>query len=398
MNPEKIAEAQPGLSDNDFRAEVRTWLERHVPRTPRPADPAGARAWDTDWQRTQFEGGYAGIAWPAEYGGRGLPLSHQLVWYEEYARAGGPDVGCCFVGNNHGGPTLIARGSEAQKRDHLARILDGSEVWCQGFSEPGAGSDLAGVSTYGVVDGDHLVISGQKIWTSYAHMADVQELLIRTDRDAPRHKGLTWVIGDMRAPGVTVRPIKTMDGHEHLCEVFYDEVRVPLTDVVGTVNDGWSVAMSTLGFERGTAFMQLQTELARRVDALIDLAATTPAAHGRGVALDDEAVAGTLAELHADVCALRAMTYAMVSRSARAKIPGPEGSMIKVYYSELNQRIGRATMSLVAVDGLEPATSPAVGDLVHSYLYSYFSTIGGGTSEVQRDIIGERVLGLPRHR
>ncbi len=379
------------FTDEDcaFRRQVRTWLRDNIPTGERPHDFEGARAWDMAWQRRQFDGGYGGIAWPWEYGGQGLPLVRQLIWFEEYAKAGGPDIGCGFVGVNHGGPTLIARGSEDQKRRHLPKILEGNEVWCQGFSEPGAGSDLAGISTKGSVEGDELVVNGQKIWTSYAQMADFQELLVRTDPQSSRHRGLTWVICDMHSPGITVRPIVSMDGLAEFCEVFYDEVRIPLDNVVGKIGDGWSVAMSTLGFERGTGFMKLQTELSVALERLIEDAASLGA-------LDDLRVRAELGDLRADVLAMRAMTYATVSSAARTDVPGPEGSMIKIFYADLSQRIHRTRMEVIGVDGLD--RGGRYGYDIGEYLYSYANTMGGGTSEVQRDIVGERVLGLPRNR
>jgi alkylation response protein AidB-like acyl-CoA dehydrogenase len=379
------------FTDEDcaFRRQVRTWLRDNIPTGERPHDFEGARAWDMAWQRRQFDGGYGGIAWPCEYGGQGLPLVRQLIWFEEYAKAGGPDIGCGFVGVNHGGPTLIARGSEDQKRRHLPKILEGNEVWCQGFSEPGAGSDLAGISTKGSVEGDELVVNGQKIWTSYAHMADFQELLVRTDPQSSRHRGLTWVICDMHSPGITVRPIVSMDGLAEFCEVFYDEVRIPLDNVVGKIGDGWSVAMSTLGFERGTGFMKLQTELSVALERLIEDAASLGA-------LDDLRVRAELGDLRADVLAMRAMTYATVSSAAQTDVPGPEGSMIKIFYADLSQRIHRTRMEVIGVAGLD--RGGRYGYDIGEYLYSYANTMGGGTSEVQRDIVGERVLGLPRNR
>lgn len=375
--------------DRAFRREVRTWLRDNIPTDPRPEDFAGVRAWDMAWQRRQFDAGFGGIAWPRDYGGQGLPLIRQLIWFEEYARADGPDIGCGFVGVNHGGPTLIARGSEAQKREHLPRILAGEEVWCQGFSEPGAGSDLAGISTKAVIEGNELVVNGQKIWTSYAHVADFQELLVRTDPESSRHRGLTWVICDMHSPGITVRPITSMDSQAEFCEVFYDDVRIPLQNVVGEIGDGWSVAMSTLGFERGTGFMKLQTELSVALERLIADAAAL------GM-LDDSGVRAQLGQLRADVVAMRAMTYATVSSAARTDVPGPEGSMIKVFYADLAQRIHRARMEVIGVHCLDRGGQ--YGHDIGEYLYSYATTMGGGTSEIQRDIIGERILGLPRNR
>jgi alkylation response protein AidB-like acyl-CoA dehydrogenase len=375
--------------DRAFRSHVRTWLNENIPQTRRPHDFQGGRAWDMAWQRRQFEGGYGGIAWPKDYGGQGLDLVRQLIWFEEYATAGGPDIGCGFVGVNHGGPTLIARGSEAQKQRHLPRILAGEEVWCQGFSEPGAGSDLAGISTKATVEGDELIVNGQKIWTSYAHVADYQELLVRTDPGSSRHKGLTWVICDMHAPGITGRPITSMDGLEEFCEVFYDDVRIPIANVVGEIGDGWAVAMSTLGFERGTGFMKLQTELSVALENLV----TDATALGL---MDHHGVLADLGELRADVLAMRAMTYATVSTAARTDVPGPEGSMIKIFYADLAQRIHRTRMSVIGAHALD--RDGAYANDIGEYLYSYATTMGGGTSEVQRDIVGERILGLPRNR
>jgi alkylation response protein AidB-like acyl-CoA dehydrogenase len=376
-------------ADREFRLEVRAWLRTNIPATDRPHGFAAGRAWDMAWQRQQFDGGYGGIAWPTEYGGQGLDLVRQLIWFEEYANAHGPDIGCGFVGINHGGPTLIARGSEAQRKRHLPKILAGEEVWCQGFSEPGAGSDLAAISTSAVVEGDELVVNGQKIWTSYANVADFQELLVRTEPGSTRHQGLTWVICDMHGVGITVRPITSMDGLAEFCEVFYDDVRIPLENVVGDLGDGWSVAMSTLGFERGTGFMKLQTELSVALESL------TQDAAGFGL-LDDSTVLTRLGDLRAEVLAMRAMTYATVSTAARTDVPGPEGSMIKIFYADLAQRIHRTRMDVLGVRGLDRGGEYAFD--IGEYLYSYASTMGGGTSEVQRDIIGERVLGLPRNR
>ena len=375
--------------DRAFRGEVREWLTANIPAVDRPNDFDGARAWDMAWQRKQTDAGYGGIAWPREYGGRGLDLVRQLIWFEEYARAGGPDIGCGFVGINHGGPTLIARGTEAQKQRHLPKILAGEEVWCQGFSEPGAGSDLAAIATRASIEGDELVVNGQKIWTSYAHVADFQELLVRTDPDSTRHHGLTWVICDMHTPGITVRPIISMDGLAEFCEVFYDDVHIPVDNVVGDVGQGWAVAMSTLGFERGTGFMKLQTELSVALESLAADASEIGA-------LEVGKIRGELGELRADVLAMRAMTYATVSTAARTDVPGPEGSMIKVFYADLAQRIHRLRMDVIEAQGLDRGGSYA--DDIGEYLYSYATTMGGGTSEVQRDIVGERVLGLPRNR
>ena len=318
-----------------------------------------------------------------EYGGRGLGLLEQVVWFEEYARAGAPYVGACFVGLNHAGPTIIARGSQAQKTRHLPAILRGEVVWCQGFSEPEAGSDLASLRTRAELDGEDLVINGQKTWTSYAHVADRQELLVRTDGRGKKHQGITWVICDLEAPGITVRPIQTIAGLWHFCEVFYDDVRIPLTNVVGELDEGWSVAMATLSFERGTAFIADQMELAEILDELVGLAADRDL-------LRDEHIAWRIARLRAEVAAVRSMTYAGISRSRARGQPGPEASVTRLFFSELTQRVHALAMDLIGGDALEMGRWP------RDWLRVFSATIGAGTRNIQRNIIAERVLGLPR--
>lgn len=380
----------------EFRDEVRTWLTENAPSEPRPHDYAGIREYDLAWQRTQHEGGWAGISWPTEYGGRGLSLLEQLIWHEEYGRAGLPGMDATFVGLNHAGPTLISRASEEQKAAHLPAILKGDVIWCQGFSEPGAGSDLGSLSTRAEIDGDDLVVTGQKIWTSFAHIADWQEILVRTDRSDKKHYGITWAICDMHSPGVEVRKIKTMDGEAEFAEVFYDEVRIPLPRVVGEINDGWSVAMSTLSFERGTAFTASQVQLASTIDRLIAMARETVGPDGRTPIISDERIAHRLAEAKAEIAALRAMTYTSVSRAARSGTPGAEGSIVKLYYSELHKKVARLAVDVLHTSSLELVSRWKPGGWTGEYLSSFSLTIGGGTSEIQRNIIGDRVLGLPR--
>jgi alkylation response protein AidB-like acyl-CoA dehydrogenase len=400
-----------------FRARAREWIEANKPSDP-PAenDIRARREFDLAWQRKMYDAGWAGISWPKEYGGRGASLMEQLIWYEEFARAGAHEPSTLFVGLNHGGPTLIACGSEAQKSHHLPRILRGEVVWCQGFSEPGAGSDLGGLQARAVLDGDDLVVTGQKIWTSFAQIAELQELLVRTDPEAPKHKGITWVICPMDAKGIEIRPIRTMAGHQDFCEVFYDEVRIPRANVVGQINDGWRVAMSTLGFERGTAFLSEQVRLTRMVDELIELARHTPLGgvaasqdEGRPHALADADYGRRLALLRAEVEALRAMTYRSVSRTARTGVPSSEASLIRLFFSELQQRVHATAMEILGPqilewDAEEAPVSGAPGarrkrireTWVFRWLLSYASTIAAGSKDIQRNIIGERVLGLPR--
>src|SRR5690349_13862567 len=221
------------------------------------------RKWDTDWQRRLFDAGWAGLHWPKEYGGRGASPTEQLIFYEETTRARAPYVGVNFVGTLHAGPTLIEEGSDEQKAAHLPLILRGDEVWCQGFSEPGAGSDLASLRTRAERDGDHYVLNGQKIWCSFGQVADVGEFLVRTDPDAPKHKGISWLILPMDTPGIEIRPLKTVLGSPEFCELFLDEVRVPADCRVGDANDGWRVTTVTPAFERGTALVSELVEAMR---------------------------------------------------------------------------------------------------------------------------------------
>jgi alkylation response protein AidB-like acyl-CoA dehydrogenase len=383
-----------------FRREARAWLEANKPREGRPeiADLKGRRAYDMAWQRKMFDAGWAGINWPKEFGGRGASLMEQLVWYEEYAKVGAPEVNTGFVGLKHAGPTLIACGTEAQKAFHLPKILGGDVVWCQGFSEPNAGSDLASLSTRATIEGDELVVNGQKIWTSFGQIAEYQELLVRTDPDAPKHKGITWVICPMDAPGIDIRPIKTLAGNADFCEVFYDNVRIPLANVVGKVNDGWRVAMATLSFERGTAFMSEQVRQSARMEELIATARSVPGPNGKARAIDDDELARRLALARAEVEAMRAMTYRSLSLAARTGMPGAEASMIRLFFSELIQRIDRLAMDVIGAAGVVDfnANGSSRNEWGEDYLTGLSQTIGGGTKEIQRNIIGERVLGLPR--
>ncbi len=366
----------------EFRAEARDWLNDNVPREPRPHG-ADAKEFDCAWQRRQFDGGWAGIDWDVEYGGRGLSLFQQVIWYEELIRAGAPPFTIFLVALGHAGPTLSMRGSDEQKKFYLPRILKGETPWCQGFSEPSAGSDLANLRTRAVLDGDEFVITGQKIWTSFADMADYCELLVRTDPDLPRHKGLTWLIMDMHAPGVEVRPITQINGDKEFCEVFFDEARIPVSNVVDKINNGWSVAMSTLAAERGPAFLDHRLDMIRFMDEL------TEHARSRGL-LKDDALYDRVATLRAEAAALRSMAYMQVSMARPGETPPAETVAIRTYHVELQVRIARLAVDLL---GLEAISWTGWG---HRWLGEFASTIGGGTKDIQKNIIGERVLGLAR--
>lgn len=379
--------------DREFRDEAAEWLRANVPAERRPEEVVPAHPFDRAWQRTQYDGGFAGISWPVEYGGRGLSLVKQMLWFEQYALARAPWIGTCFVGINHAGPTLVHNATPQIQAAHLPPILRGELTWCQGFSEPGAGSDLAGIRTRAEIDGDDLVVTGSKIWTSFAQVARYQELIVRTEAGSSRHQGLSWVICDMTSPGITIRPIELINGPHDLCEVFYDEVRVPLADVVGGLGNGWRTAMSTLSFERGTGFMAEQIDLARLVEDLIADAGQKRGLRGHRP-LDNDGIAERLAVARAETAALRAMTYASLSESEKTGNPGAAGSMIRFYFGELSQRVQAIGMDLLGADALRRHPAREYGGA--RYLYSFAATVGGGTSDIQRNIVAQRVLGLPR--
>lgn len=388
-----------GPEDEAFRAEVRVWLEAEVPAhgPPPPSDDWPARrAYDTAWQRKLHDAGYAGLAWPREFGGRGLPVDQQLVYLEEYARAGAPYIGVNFVGLMHAGPTLIAEGSDAQRRFHLPRILRGESVWCQGFSEPGAGSDLASLRTRAECRGDEYIVTGQKIWSTRAHVADWCELLVRTDPDAPKHKGLTWLILDMHQPGVEIRPIRTIDGEAHFCQIFLDGARVPVTNRVGDENDGWRVANVTLRFERGTAFAQHILTLRSQLLRVVSLARSQ---YGGGGALSEE-LRRKIGRLSASIEALWRMTQMCISESERTGVPSPLGSAVKLRYSELAQELAELTVRIAgkSILGSSHAEGVRTAEIVREYLWSFQTTIAAGTSQIQRNLIAQRILGMPKGR
>jgi alkylation response protein AidB-like acyl-CoA dehydrogenase len=363
-----------------FREEARTWLEANKPSEARPEDDLESREFDRAWQRTQYEGGWAGVAWPKEFGGRGLSPLQQMIWYEEMVRSGAPSTGCFTVALGHAGPTIIANGTEEHQALYLDRIISGDTPWCQGFSEPGSGSDLASLRTRAEIDGDELVVNGSKIWTSFAHQADFQELLVRTDPDAPKHKGISWVVLDMKTPGLEVRRIKTIDGNAHFCECFYDNVRIPLKNIVGPINEGWRVAMSTLSFERGMGYLQSRLTIINEIDKLIEVARQRKL-------LDNEKIAFELAYLRAEAVAVHALGYDGVAAMARPELIA---GVNQVFNGELSKGIARLAVEIYGSDSLER------NDWGQRYLGSFPATIAGGSKDIQKNILGERVLGLPR--
>ena len=384
--------------DRGFRERARAWLATSVPNAARPAHGAAAAQFDRDWQRKQYEHGWAGVAWPREFGGLGLTGLQQVIWYEELARAQAPHyINTTYIALMHAGPTIIARGTEEQKAFHLPRILSGEALWCQGFSEPNAGSDLASLKTRGRVEGDEIVVDGAKMWTTDARYADYQELLIRTDPASERHRGLTWLICDMKAPGIDIKPIRTMLQDEHVNLVFYDEVRIPLANVVGEVDKGWSTALSTLSFERGLGFIGDQLELYERVCRAIDLAGKVRLETGK-LAIEDDGIAQKLAGLKADAIAIRAMTLAHITESDRTGDPGPKGSLMKLIVTATHKALSETVGEMLGWDFLEFDGDRAAHPWTYDYLWSWVFTISGGTSEIQREITADRLLELPRAR
>ncbi|MER5517168.1 acyl-CoA dehydrogenase family protein [Streptomyces sp. NPDC002763] len=368
--------------EEDFRARLREWLAKvlpGLPPKPKPEDWPGRRAYDLGWQRTLYDAGYADVHWDAS-------PTMRLIFLEETERAGAPYVGANFVGLLHAGPTIAAEGTEEQRARWLAPILRGDEVWCQGFSEPGAGSDLAALRTRAWRDGDDYVVSGAKIWTSHAEVADWCELLVRTDPQAPRHQGISWLAMPMTAPGITVRPLRTLAGSAEFAEVFLDEVRVPVANRVGAENDGWRVTMVTLSFERGTAFVG-EVVACRRV--LGDLAR---AARANGT-WDDPVLRRRLGRLNAEFRALWRLTQWNVSEAEGRGVPGVGGSVFKLRYSHARQELYDAAAAVLGPDALD-LDRPWVLDRLSSLSY----TIAAGTSQIQRNIVAERILGLPKGR
>jgi len=379
--------------DERFRAELRSWFATKVPAHG-PPPPAGdwpaRRAYDAAWQRTLYDAGYAGLAWPEAYGGGGLPVSQQLVYLEEQARAGAPYISVNFVGTMHAGPTLIAEGTDEQRAFHLHRILRGDSIWCQGFSEPQAGSDLASLRTRAVRSGDEYIVNGQKIWSTRAHVADYCELLVRTDPEASKHKGITWLILDMHQPGVEVRPMRTIDGESHFCEVFLTDARVPVTNRVGAENDGWRVTNVTLRFERGTAFAQHIITLRSQLRKLVVLARQAP----DGPA-DDPAFGEQAGRLEAHVQALWRMTQRAIAEAEITGMPAPWGSAIKLRFSEVSQEISELAVRVLGRAAIGGVSAEAI-EAVREYLWSLQFTIAAGTSQIQRNLIAERILGMPK--
>ena len=374
--------------DGQFRAEVSEWLRDHLTDELRAlgADLSTDTDLRLEWERELGSGGWIGIDWPQEFGGRGATVTQSLVWHEEYARAQAPVR--AFFGEGLLGPTLMAMGSEAQKQRFLPPILRGTQQWCQGFSEPGAGSDLAAVRTRAWLDADEWVIEGQKTWTSQAQTADWIFVLARTDSAAPKHKGMSFLLVPVRQPGVEIRPIRQLTGTSEFNEVWLDGARTSADLIVGNPGDGWKAAMATLSFERGTAFLGQQVRFAQEFWALVEQARRTGQT-------EDPLVRQQLAEAYVGLHIMRCTGYRTVTEVGRSGRPGPESSIGKLFWSQWHQRLGELEMDLLGMSS-QVLDNGELDRWQQSFLFSRAHTIYAGSSEVQRSIVAERVLGLPR--
>jgi alkylation response protein AidB-like acyl-CoA dehydrogenase len=377
-----------------FRSELRAWIASNLPEGWRERKPSGGRmdeAVARDWSRSLYDAGYAGLTWPQEYGGQGASYTHQAILLEESARAETPEhIG--VIGLGMAGPTIIAHGTEAQKSKYLAPILSGEEVWCQGFSEPGSGSDLASLKTRAEDAGDHYVVNGQKVWSSFAHIADHCILVVRTDPTAAKHKGITYLLVDMHSEGVEVRPLVQLTGDPEFNEIFFNDVKVPKSAVVGEANAGWGVAMTTLLHERGTLGFALTARLEVLVAKLIALAEETSASQ-------DPMFRDRIAQQWIELQALKFTNYRSLTTLMKTGVPGPEGSIAKLHWSESNQRLGKLALEILGNRAqIDDADGDWSGFWQYQQLRSRGNTIEAGTSEILRNIVAERVLGLPRSR
>jgi alkylation response protein AidB-like acyl-CoA dehydrogenase len=370
-----------------FREELRGWLAANPPEpAPREGGEEAHFAWRKEWQRRLYDAGWAAPSWPAEYGGRSATLTESAIYFEEIGRARVP-MAANVLGLLLGGPTLMVWGTPEQKERHLAPILSAEEIWCQGFSEPDAGSDLASLKTRAVRDPAHpgeWVVSGQKVWTSAAQFSKWCMLVARTDTDAPKHKGLTYFLMDMQQQAVQVRPLRQITGEAEFNELFIEEARIPEENVVGGVGNGWKVALTTLMNERAGLGFALQIRLRQLLDDLLAQAAE------RGL-LEDALYADALAELHVRCESLRLLAWKGLTDVERYGQPGPEGSLVKWLWSDTNQRLTQLAADIVGPQALTAGTSWS-----YELLRARGNTIEGGTTEVLKNIVAERVLGLPR--
>jgi alkylation response protein AidB-like acyl-CoA dehydrogenase len=369
-----------------FRDELRAWLaDNWDPSAPEPEGDDEHYAWRRDWQRRLADGGWASVHWPVEYGGRGATLTESAIFFEEVGRAGAP-LAANVLGLLLAGPTIMFWGTQEQKDRYLNPIVTGEEIWCQGFSEPEAGSDLAALKTRAVRDGDDWVVTGQKVWTSGAQYSKWCMLVARTDREAPKHKGLTYFILDMEQDAVQVRPLRQITGEAEFNELFIEEARIPDANVLGGVGNGWKVALTTLMNERAGLGFFLQVRLRQLLDSVF------AEAQARGL-LEDPVVADRLGELHLKAEIIRLTAYRGLTATEKYGQPGPEGSLTKWMWSEANQQLTQFAADLLGAEALQSGSRWA-----YELLRARGNSIEGGTTEILKNIVAERVLGLPKAR
>ena len=389
-------------AEERFRAELRAWLAAALPvgwgeTVFEPEEEEERAMFRLAWERKLHAGGWAGINWPKDYGGRGATLIERAIFAEELARARAPE-GINIIGHNLVGTTLLRHGTEAQKQRFLPKILSSEEVWCQGFSEPNAGSDLASVRTKAELRGETFIVNGQKIWTSFAQYSDWCFALVRTDPEAPKHKGVSFLLIDMKSPGISIRPLRQISGENEFNETFFDDVEVPVENIVGEINGGWTIAMTTLAFERGPEdALARQVRFKQELDRL--LVSLSAQKRGAGKAIDDPVLRQKLAKSIIEVEVMRLNATRAFSKYMSGDDRGSDASLIKLYWSHAAQRLYETALDalgpLAPLSGNDPAAA-AGGRFQLSWLQSKAFSIYSGSSEVQRTIIGERVLGLPR--
>ena len=385
-----------------FRDEVRAWLAANLPKDGESLYHESEKmeewmAFLKSWQRKLYDAGWSGISWPKEYGGRGATIIEELIFTEEMARARAPNLMNVSIGIELVGPAIIHHGTEEQKRRYLPKILSAEEIWSQGFSEPGAGSDLASLRTVAVEEDNHFVVTGQKVWTSWAEYSEYCILLARTDPAAPKHKGISCLLVDMHSPGITIRPTVQITGEAEFSEVFFDDVRVPKKNLLGGLNQGWKVAMTILAHERGTSAIRYQIRFRSELDDLINLAKSF--ARDGHQAAEDPLLKQKLAQAFIEVEILKYNIYRSVTQIMRSGKPGPESSIVKLFWSEMDRRQKEAGMETLGMySQLVQHSKWAIdhGRWPRAFLWSRAGTIYAGSSEIQRNIIAERVLGLPK--
>jgi len=380
-----------------FRADARSWIAQNLPAEWKggiyrgPSDPALSVHIQKDWERRLYKAGYAAISWPREYGGQGLTAVEQLIVNEELGRAAAPE-GLNTVGMELVGPILFGAGTEEQKKELIPKILNLDTIWCQGFSEPEAGSDLASVRTTAVRVGDHWVINGQKLWTTHARYSDQCIVLARTDHSLPKHKGLSLIMVPIESTGLTVRPLAQITGQEEFAEVFFEDVKVPVSNVIGAVNEGWRIAGSVLEFERGTLKLYRQGRFSHEFESMLRLAVSSKRNGAKNPYFRQR-----LADVYALLTIFRYHNLKLVSRIAAGERIGSDASISKLFWSEMHQKLSALSFDLLGLEGAAYGESTVFsGRFQELILNCRYETISAGTSQVQRNIIAERLLSLPR--